>query len=61
VATGGGTERAMRHMSSSAIGPGPLGMAATSPRADAPKEMANWASASEAMQQIFTLGLMFKY
>lgn len=45
-----------------AIGPGPLGMAATSPMAAAPNEMAVLASSSEAMQQIFTLVFMvFQY
>jgi hypothetical protein len=52
----GGTERAMRRMRPSGIGPRPQGMAATSPSADAPPAIAVRASSSEAMQQIFTLG-----
>lgn len=36
----GGTERAISPMRSSAMGPGPLGIADTSPIADAPSSMA---------------------
>src|SRR5687767_4343860 len=54
VATGGGTDRAIRSMSSSAISPGPEGIAPTSPIAEAPNETASAASCSLAIQQIFT-------
>jgi len=54
LATGGGTEAAIRAISSSAIGPGPEGIFATSPTASAPAATASRASSTEAMQQIFT-------
>ena len=38
----------------SAIGPGPLGIADTSPMADAPAAIASRASSRSAMQQTFT-------
>ena len=46
----------MEQISSSAIGPGPLGIRATSPMAEAPMEMAMFASSMEAMQHILTRG-----
>src|SRR5437764_12927783 len=58
VAMGGGTEAAMLVISASAITPGPLGMCETNPTADAPNSIANAASSTLAMQQIFTLGLL---
>src|SRR5215831_12087095 len=56
VATGGGTDAAIWAICSSLITPGPLGIAETSPRAEAPAAIARWASATEPMQQIFTRG-----
>jgi hypothetical protein len=56
VAIGGGTVCAIRRMSSSDIGPGPDGIAPTSPIADAPKAIASAASCSFAIQQIFIRG-----
>jgi hypothetical protein len=43
-------------MSGSSITPGPLGIAETSPSADAPASTAMAASAALEMQQIFTRG-----
>jgi hypothetical protein len=57
VATGGGIFCAMERINSSPMGPGPLGILATSPMADAPCCMAVWASSIEAMQQILTWGI----
>jgi hypothetical protein len=57
-AMGGGMARAICNMRSSGIGPGPLGIRATRPRADAPASMAIPASSSDEMQQILTLGIM---
>ena len=48
----GGTMRTMSAIDSSAITPGPLGIADTKPSADAPQAIARSASATEAMQQI---------
>src|SRR5947209_7105399 len=56
VATPGGTRAAISAINSSAIGPGPLGIADTSPTADAPHSTAMRASSRLAMQQIFTRG-----
>src|SRR5262249_45041750 len=53
LATCGGTERAIRAMSSSSIGPGPLGIAATRPIAHAPCSSAISASCTDAMQHTF--------
>src|SRR5207247_1195447 len=50
----GGIVFAISAMSSSAIGPGPLGILATRPTALAPAEIAIFASTMEAMQQILT-------
>ena len=55
--TPGGTVAAISAISVSGIGPGPLGIADTSPIADAPCSIAIHASATLAMQQIFTRGL----
>src|SRR5688572_31669972 len=54
VSVGRGTAAAMRAISASSIGPGPLGMAETRPMAEAPAPMASRASSRSAMQQIFT-------
>src|SRR5262245_37713399 len=43
----------MAAMRASGIGPGPLGIAETSPSASAPCSIASSASSTEAMQQIF--------
>jgi len=56
VATGGGTPAAISVMSSSGMGPGPLGMCETSPSASAPCAMAARAPAGLLMQQILTKG-----
>src|ERR1700741_2741853 len=56
VATPGGTVCAISRIRASGIGPGPLGIRDTSPIADAPQDTASAASASDAMQQILTLG-----
>jgi hypothetical protein len=45
-------------MRSSRIGPGPLGIAETNPIAEAPCSIAIHASATLAMQQIFTRGFV---
>lgn len=55
---GGGTAAAISAISPSAIGPGPLGIAETSPNALAPIDRANCASSRLAIQQIFTYGFM---
>jgi len=52
VATGGGTINAICLIRSSAIGPGPLGILATSPIAEAPAAMAILASSTLLIQQI---------
>jgi len=44
VATGGGVAAAICLISSSGMGPGPLGISATRPMADAPDRMAVMAS-----------------
>ena len=56
MAIGGGTVAAIRAITSSEMTPGPLGMAETSPKAEAPQAIASAASAGDLMQQIFTLG-----
>jgi hypothetical protein len=56
VATGGGMVLAICLIKSSAIGPGPLGILATRPIAEAPFSIAILASFSLLMQQIFILG-----
>src|SRR6476659_1502718 len=55
--TPGGIVAAISAINSSEIGPGPLGIAETSPTADAPCSIAIHASATLAIQQIFTRGL----
>src|ERR687892_204913 len=52
VATGGGTRAASAAISSSSIGPGPLGIVPTRPGAWAPCAIASRASPSDWMQQI---------
>jgi hypothetical protein len=52
----GGTARAISVIFSSLIGPGPLGIAETSPMAEAPYRIAIAASSDDAIQQIFTRG-----
>ena len=54
---GGGMCRAISAIAPSGMTPGPLGIAETSPSADAPQAMAARASSREAMQQIFTRGV----
>ena len=56
VATDGGTAAATSAIVASSITPGPLGIAETRPRADAPARMAIHASSRLAMQQILTRG-----
>jgi len=56
-ATPGGITRAICAMRSSAITPGPLGIAETSPSADAPCRIAVHASSTLPMQQTFTRGV----
>ena len=51
----GGTILEIVKISSSEITPGPLGILATRPNADAPKLTAILASSIELMQHIFTL------
>ncbi len=55
VATPGGTVATISAIKSSSIGPGPLGILDTNPSADAPRSIANHASSTLSMQQIFTL------
>jgi hypothetical protein len=55
--TPGGIVAAISAINSSGIGPGPLGIAETSPTADAPASIASRASSTLAIQQIFTRGL----
>src|SRR5690349_174489 len=55
--TPGGIVAAISAINSSGIGPGPLGIADTNPTADAPCSIASHASATLAIQQIFTRGL----
>jgi hypothetical protein len=59
VAIGGGTVAAIRAMASSEMTPGPLGMAETSPTAEAPQAIACAASTGDLIQQIFTRGRDF--
>lgn len=56
VATPGGTVVAISVMVSSAMTPGPLGMAETNPNAEVPYRTAMAASATLLMQQILTRG-----
>src|SRR5687768_16438336 len=56
--TPGGIVAAISAISSSGIGPGPLGIADTSPTADAPCSMASHASSTLGMQQIFIRGFV---
>src|SRR5689334_23764665 len=58
--TPGGMVAAISAINSSGIGPGPLGIADTSPIADAPASIAIHASATLAIQQIFTRGFIVK-
>src|SRR6185369_2960366 len=55
--TPGGTIAAISAINSSAIGPGPLGIADTKPIAFAPAPIAIHASSTLAMQQILIRGL----
>src|SRR5512138_2647207 len=55
--TPGGTTFAISAIRSSSIGPGPLGISDTNPIADAPFSIASHASATLAIQHIFTRGL----
>src|SRR5687767_286717 len=55
--TPGGTVAAISAIKLSGIGPGPLGIADTNPIADAPCSIAIHASATLAIQQIFTRGI----
>jgi hypothetical protein len=59
--TPGGIVAAISAIRSSGIGPGPLGIADTSPTADAPASIAIHASSIVAMQQIFTRGLVLGF
>ena len=59
VAIGGGTVAAIRAIASSEMTPGPLGMAETRPKAEAPQAIASAASAGDLIQQIFILGRFF--
>src|SRR6476620_7822295 len=54
VSTVGGSAVTISAISSSSIGPGPLGIRETKPIADAPCASAIRASSTLAMQQIFT-------
>jgi hypothetical protein len=56
--TPGGIVAAISTINASGIGPGPLGIADTSPTADAPASIAIHASSTLAIQQIFTRGLV---
>src|ERR1041385_4234454 len=56
--TPGGIVAAISAINSSGIGPGPLGIADTSPTADAPASIAIHASSTLAIQQIFTRGFV---
>src|SRR5215217_9023454 len=56
--TPGGTVAAISAIKSSGMGPGPLGIADTSPIAEAPASIAIHASSMPAMQQIFTRGFV---
>src|SRR5262245_1200782 len=56
VSVGYGTAAATAAITSSAIGPGPLGIAETRPIADAPAPIASRASSRSAMQQTLTNG-----
>jgi hypothetical protein len=58
VATGGGTLAAICLICSSDIGPGPLGILATRPIAEAPWSIAILASSMLCMQQILILGFI---
>jgi hypothetical protein len=57
VATPGGTRAAISAISLSPITPGPLGIAETSPSAEAPARTAVHASSTEEMQQTLMRGL----
>jgi hypothetical protein len=59
VATPGGTCGTISAISASSIGPGPLGIADTSPIADAPYRTASMASSTLAIQQILKRVLIF--
>src|SRR5215212_1282595 len=59
--TPGGTVAAISAIKLSGIGPGPLGIADTSPIAEAPASIAIHASSILAMQQIFTRGLVIGF
>jgi hypothetical protein len=56
VATGGGTTAAISAIKPSSMTPGPLGILATRPNADAPAATARYASSTDMMQQTFTRG-----
>ena len=56
--TEGGIVLAISAISSSGIGPGPLGISETNPTAEAPYLMASHASSTLAIQQILTLGFL---
>src|SRR5215208_5463087 len=56
--TPGGTVAAISAIKLSGIGPGPLGIADTSPIAEAPASIAIHASSILAIQQIFTRGFV---
>jgi hypothetical protein len=58
VPIGGGTAFEISRIKASLITPGPLGIAPTSPMADAPAPIAIRASFMLDMQQIFILGIM---
>lgn len=53
---GGGTRRAISAMTASGMGPGPLGMVPTRPKALAPQRIARRASSGFMMQQILMRG-----
>src|SRR5688572_3944849 len=57
VAIGGGTRAAIVAINASSIGPGPLGIADTSPSASAPASIAIVASTGLAMQQTLMRGM----
>ena len=56
MATGGGTDAAISAINRLSMTPGPLGIEETSPRADAPAEIARLASTTLEMQQILING-----
>jgi hypothetical protein len=61
VAIGGGTDFEISAIRSSEITPGPLGIRATNPKADAPYSMAVLASDNEEIQQIFMCGNFMEF